>query len=143
MVYLNHLLAKAENHSTVPLIVGEDVMEKFVLGPCTSQGHNCIHSSGSLQGPISNAMIMSRVITEPTSDLIKAIKPACVRLLCAAGEAALEAGIKRRSSEPGQPAEELHASSPVRHRVALKSHSGNAPRSGQDLLKSYKRVSCA
>lgn len=47
----------------VPLIFQEDnVMEKLVCGPCTSQGRNSRHSSDSLQHPISNAKVISRVI---------------------------------------------------------------------------------
>lgn len=60
-----HLLAKLKCHSKVPCIVREEnVMEKFVCGPCTSQGLHGIPSLHSLQGTFSKAMVMSRVIRD-------------------------------------------------------------------------------
>ena len=60
-----HLRAKLKCHSRVPCIVSEEnVMEKFVCGPCTSQGLHGIPSLHSLQGTFLKAMVMSRVIRD-------------------------------------------------------------------------------
>lgn len=63
VIFEHDLFAKPRYDSMVPLIFQEDnVMEKLVCGPCTSQGRNSRHSSDSLQHPISNAKVISRVI---------------------------------------------------------------------------------
>lgn len=102
-----------QNHSRPAHCWRNTVTGKLVHGPCTSQGHNSSHSSDSIQGPVSNATVMSGVIR-----------------VYQRPHGSPEASVCRCSCNSTPPpeacgsTEELHASRLLRHRVALESDSG-------------------